>query len=115
MLFLVQRDQKRNFATLTVAFAVSLPATATALAESLPATLALWPRTSPANDGAATQSERTTRAKIFFILPPLFVCCSWRTFINSAPSVQADSMRHSASFIVEKGKPNAKAGVLLIC
>jgi hypothetical protein len=67
------RGQKRNFAIATAAFAVSFAVTVAALAEAFPATLTLWPTTSPANEGTAMQTERTTSAKTFFMLPPLFL------------------------------------------
>jgi hypothetical protein len=62
--------QKRNLPTCATALAVPFAVTVTTLAVSLPATLALWPTTSPANEGTARQPVSTTRAKSFFIFPP---------------------------------------------
>src|ERR1700721_4099891 len=70
---LFRLGQKRNFPTAATPFAVPLAVTAPALPEALPATLTLWATTSRANDGAARQPVRTTRANSFLIFPPFLL------------------------------------------
>jgi hypothetical protein len=69
----INRDQKRALTTFTPAFAVLFAVVVTTFAESFPATFALWPTTSPANEGTARQLVRAIKANSFFIFPPFLL------------------------------------------
>src|SRR6202162_5118245 len=105
---LFRLGQNRNFPTAATPLAVPLAVTATALPESLPATLTLWATTSRANDGDARQPVRTTRANSFLIFPP-YLAAEWRASIDCEALKMQNAPLSSVVFhSLEKSMAEAK-------